>query len=236
MGAGTAPIPLFAMIDVRHKLTALIKSELYGGGDKNEGRAALRARQGLDELFLEPGKLPDDVTKDLMRATVLVTLAEQSALLTQARDAGGGSIKGIKAELFKLIEDPDRFDRFIDADKAAICRTACGVSFLVKRRLHVIDDTIRGRGIPYMAAPVPRRSTNWVRFILGALAASAISVGVRGGFAGLSLADIAVVLLGGAAALAALLALFSPLLLLRVIDRYRDRRAAEKAAKVTPRP
>ena len=39
------------MIDVRHELTALIKSELYGGGDKTEGRAALTARRGLDEFF-----------------------------------------------------------------------------------------------------------------------------------------------------------------------------------------
>jgi hypothetical protein len=48
-------VPLSRMIDdVRHELTALIESELYGGGDKTEGRAALTARQGLDEFFFTP--------------------------------------------------------------------------------------------------------------------------------------------------------------------------------------
>ena len=33
-------VPLSRMIDLRRELTILIKSELYGGGDKIEGRAA----------------------------------------------------------------------------------------------------------------------------------------------------------------------------------------------------
>jgi hypothetical protein len=35
---------------MRHELTALIKQNLYGGGSKDEGRAALIARNQLDDF------------------------------------------------------------------------------------------------------------------------------------------------------------------------------------------
>jgi hypothetical protein len=35
------------MIDLRHELTVLIKSELYGDGDKIEGRAGHRHVNGI---------------------------------------------------------------------------------------------------------------------------------------------------------------------------------------------
>lgn len=37
LGAGLPGVPVARLIDARHELTALIKSELYGGGDKLEG-------------------------------------------------------------------------------------------------------------------------------------------------------------------------------------------------------
>ncbi len=37
LGAGSPGIPLSHLIDIRHELTALIKSELYGGGNMMEG-------------------------------------------------------------------------------------------------------------------------------------------------------------------------------------------------------
>ncbi len=150
-------VPASYLIDLRHELTALIKSELYAGGNKMEGRAALIARRGLDEFFfhtkqsqLTRGNVAD--LGALKRAIILETLAEQVTLLEQARDAGGGSRKGIKAEMLKLMDDPDRFDRFNDEDKAAIRKMARGVSILAKIRFDHLHEAIRRRGIPYMSS------------------------------------------------------------------------------------
>jgi hypothetical protein len=50
--ADSPGLPISRLVDTRHELTALIKSELYGtGGNKIEGRAALMARRRLDEFF-----------------------------------------------------------------------------------------------------------------------------------------------------------------------------------------
>lgn len=148
-------VPVSRLIDLRDELTALIKSELYGGGNKTEGRAALLARQKLDEFFfhtkqshLTRGNVGDiDVLKS---GIILETLAEQVDLLDRARDAGGGSQKGIQTEMLKLMNDPDRFDRFSDKDKAAIREIARGWSFFAKSRLQRLHEAIRRRGIPYM--------------------------------------------------------------------------------------
>ncbi|HEY1884822.1 MAG TPA: hypothetical protein VGG86_02085 [Roseiarcus sp.] len=141
-------VPLSRMIDLRHELTFLIKSELYGGGDKIEGRAALTARQRLDGFFFHTNPLGATAAEldGLKSAIILTTLAEQADLLAQARDAGGG----IKAEMLKLMNDPDRFDRFNDQDKAAIREIARGWSFFAKIRFKALHETIRRRGIPYM--------------------------------------------------------------------------------------
>jgi len=101
--------------------------------------AALMARRELDEFYFhtEQSQLTRGNVADLealKRAIILETLAEQVTLLEQARDAGGGSRKGIKAEMLKLIDDPDRFHRFNDEDKAAIREIARGVSFFAKIR------------------------------------------------------------------------------------------------------
>jgi hypothetical protein len=39
------------LVDMRHELTALIKQNLYGGGSKTEGQAALIARNNLDDFI-----------------------------------------------------------------------------------------------------------------------------------------------------------------------------------------
>ena len=153
--ADSPGVPISRLIDTRHELTALIKSELYGGGDKIEGRAALMARRGLDEFFFhtEQSQLTQGNVADLevlKSAIILETLGEQVDLLDQARDAGGGSQKGIQAEMLKLMEDPDRFDRFNDKDKAAIREIARGWSFFAKSRFKHLHEAIRRRGIPYM--------------------------------------------------------------------------------------
>src|SRR5215470_2020820 len=82
LAAGSPGVPLARLIDLRHELTALIKSELHGGGNKVEGRAALITRQRLDDFFFHTeqsqfagGNVADlDVLK---RAITLETLAEQ---------------------------------------------------------------------------------------------------------------------------------------------------------------
>ena len=150
--AGSAGVPLVRLIDARRELTALIKSELYGGGNKMEGRAALVARQRLDEFLFrtEQSQLTRGNVADLAalkRGIILETLAEQVTLLEQARNAGGGSRKGIKAEMLKLMDDPDRFDRFDDEDRAAIREIAGGVSFFAKIRFDHLHEAIRRRGI-----------------------------------------------------------------------------------------
>lgn len=96
MGVASPGLPLSRLIDIRGELTALIKSELYGGGNKMEGRAALIARRTLDEFFFHTQQLnvvPGNVADlDVLRsAIILETLAEQVELLDQARDAAGGS-------------------------------------------------------------------------------------------------------------------------------------------------
>ena len=95
--AESAGVPLARLIDARRELTALIKSELYGGGNKMEGRAALVARQRLDEFLF---RTEQSVTRGnvadlaaLKRGIILETLAEQVTLLEQARNAGGGPEK-----------------------------------------------------------------------------------------------------------------------------------------------
>jgi hypothetical protein len=85
-----AGVPLNRLIDIRHKLTALVTLELYSGGDKAEGRRALKARQHLDEFFFhtEPTGDPKAVVH-LRNAIINETLAEQLEFLEYARDIGG---------------------------------------------------------------------------------------------------------------------------------------------------
>jgi hypothetical protein len=89
-GLGVPPtgVPLSRLIDIRHELTALINSELYGGGgNKIEGRAALMARRGLHEFFFHTAMPEQDTLADhetLKSAIILMPLAEQLTLLEQA--------------------------------------------------------------------------------------------------------------------------------------------------------
>ena len=152
LGAGLPGVPLARLIDLRHDLTALIKSELYGDGNKVEGRAALIVRQSLDEFFFhsEQSQLAKGNVAELnplKMGIILETLAEQITLLEQAGNASGGSRKGIRTGMLKLMDDPDRFDRFNDEDKAAIREIAQGASFFAKSRFRRLHEGIRRRGI-----------------------------------------------------------------------------------------
>lgn len=151
--AESTGVPLGHLISARHKLTALIKTELYGGGSKVEGRAALIARRQLDEFFFRT--VPSDLAQGdvselepLKRAIILETLTEQISLLEQARD--GGSWKGIQAGMLMLMDDPDRLERFNDEDKATIRKIAHGWSFLATIRFNRLHEVIRRRATPYL--------------------------------------------------------------------------------------
>jgi hypothetical protein len=82
-GAGSLSVPASRLVDLRHELTALIKSELYGGGNKTEGRAALIARRELDKFFFdtEQSQLTRGNVADLdalKRAIILKRLPSRS--------------------------------------------------------------------------------------------------------------------------------------------------------------
>jgi hypothetical protein len=51
-------VPISRLVETRHELTALIKQNLYGGGSKPEGQAALIARNHLDDFVF---RMTDDM-------------------------------------------------------------------------------------------------------------------------------------------------------------------------------
>ncbi len=83
-------VPISRLIDTRHKFTALIKQNLYGKGSKDEGRAALIARNKLDEFVFDT--TDDMLTKGnsadlapLKRAIILETYSELLDILSDYR-------------------------------------------------------------------------------------------------------------------------------------------------------
>jgi hypothetical protein len=138
-------VPIRRLNDIRHKLTANIKFNLYGDGDRNEGRDALSARYKLDDFLFKAEQTPS-VEK---RAIILDTFLELLEILDQARDTGG-SRRGIKAEMQKLVDDPDRFDRFHDRDKAAIREMARGLAIFVKIRFNHLHESLRRQAGQFM--------------------------------------------------------------------------------------
>jgi hypothetical protein len=137
-------IPAGRLIDIRHKLTANIKFNLYRGGDRNEGRDALAARYKLDD-FLFKEQTPNVGKK----AIILDTFLELLEILDHARDIGR-TRKGIKAEMQKLVDDPDRFDRFHDRDKAAIREMARGLAIFIKIRFDHLHKSVRRQAGQFM--------------------------------------------------------------------------------------
>jgi len=143
------------LIQIRHKTTANIKFNLYGGGDRNEGRAALQARDSLDDFIFKAeqtdlvrGQIKE--TNVLKRAIILETFGELLEILDRGRELGGGTRKGIKAEIKKLMHDPDRLNRFNDNDKAAIREIASGLAIFAKSRFDRLHVALRRRARQFM--------------------------------------------------------------------------------------
>ena len=102
---------------MRHKLTALIKENLYGGGLKPEGQAALIARNHLDDFvfgttddMLVKGKAADLVP--LKRAIILETYTELLAILDDYSRRFGRGGKAVKQGMSAVLSDPDVFGQF----------------------------------------------------------------------------------------------------------------------------
>jgi hypothetical protein len=155
LGEGSGGVHVSRFVDIRHRLTAIIKFNLYGAGDRDEGRAALLARDRLDDFIfharqsnLVGGRIEE--TDVLKRAIILETFGELLDILDHAHDAGGGTSKGVRAEMQKLRDDPDRFDRFNDVDKAAIQEMACGLAIFVKSRFRHLHEGLRRRAGQFM--------------------------------------------------------------------------------------
>jgi hypothetical protein len=105
------------LVDMRHELTALIKQNLYGGGSKTEGQAALIARNNLDDFIfrttddmLVKGKGAD--LAPLKRAIILETYAELLAILDDYSRRFGLGGKAVKQGMSAVLSDPDVFGRF----------------------------------------------------------------------------------------------------------------------------
>ena len=119
-------VPLSRLIDARHAFTALIKQNLYGGGLKTEGQAALIARNHLDDFFF---RMTDDMivkgtSADLApvkRAIILETHAELLDVLSDYAGRFGRGGKAAKQGMLTILADPDVLGRF-DSDRQAQIR------------------------------------------------------------------------------------------------------------------
>lgn len=132
-------VPLSRLIDTRDELTVLIKQNLYGGGSKLEGQAALIARNSLDKSFF--GMTDDalvtgsvDNLRPLWRGIILETYGELLEILDDyARRFGTGG-KAVKQGMSAIASDPDVLGRFDSVRQSEIQAIAAGLPMLAQRR------------------------------------------------------------------------------------------------------
>ena len=145
-------VPIGKLIDTRQELSALIKANLYDytGGNKNEGRAALIARQSLDKFILDTPPMNGDAKKvreTYISATTLTTIGELCDIL----DAYYAKASGMaRAAMAYLVADKDALSRFDTECQQAIDKIAHGSEWLANRRFKNLHKSIRRSGIPYM--------------------------------------------------------------------------------------
>jgi hypothetical protein len=136
------------LVDTRHELTALIKQNLYGGGSKPEGQAALIARNHLDDFvfnttdnMLVTGSVDD--LRPLKRGIILETYSELLTILDDyARRVGNGG-KAVKQGMSAIVSDPDVLGRFDSDRQAQIRAIATGWPFLAQGRFDRLHLSIR---------------------------------------------------------------------------------------------
>jgi hypothetical protein len=143
------------LVDTRHKLTALIKQNLYGGGSKPEGQAALIARNSLDDFVF---RMTDDMlvkgtSADLVplkKAIILETYGELLAILSDYSRRFGRGGKAVKQGMSAVLSDPDVFGRFSGHHQTKIRAIAAGSSLFAKRRFDRLHMSIRTEAGKYM--------------------------------------------------------------------------------------
>jgi hypothetical protein len=141
-------VPISRLVDTRHELTALIKQNLYGGGSKPEGQAALIARNHLDDFvfrttddMLVKGKSGD--LAPLKQAIILETYSELLAILDDYSRRFGGGGKAVKQGMSAVLSDPDVFGRFDSDRQAQIRAIASGWPLLAQGRFDRLHLSIR---------------------------------------------------------------------------------------------
>ena len=146
------PLPIARLIEIRHMLTANIGFNLYGAGSKEDGRAALKVRDTLDEMVFNAG--PTDLLdgnteglRTLKKAIKLETLSERSEILENVAKAAGGTGKKLKQEVMKVITDPDRYERFIPDHQNLLQETATGWTFLAFQKFNKIMRSIQDQAL-----------------------------------------------------------------------------------------
>ena len=143
------------VLDVRDKLTVLIKQNLYGRGSKPEGQAALITRNLLDDyLFrLTVDTLVEGTVAGLVslkRAIIIERYAELCHILDDYSRRFGRGGKAIKQGMSAVLSDPDVFGRF-DADQQnKIQAIATGPSLFAKWRFDRLHLSIRREGGRYI--------------------------------------------------------------------------------------
>jgi len=148
-------VPVSRLIDTRHKLTALIKGSLDGTETKEEGRAALIARNAIDEFVFHTtdDMLVKGIVSDLVplkRAIILETFAELLDILENSWRRFGRFGRAAKLGMLAVTSDPDLIGRFNDDDRAKIRAIASGSAFLAKRRLNALLLSIRVKAGKFM--------------------------------------------------------------------------------------
>jgi hypothetical protein len=141
-------VPVSRLADVRHKLTALIKENLYGGGSKSEGQAALIARNHLDDFvfdttddMLVTGSVDD--LRPLKRGIILETYEELLNILDDyARRFGSGG-KAVKQGMSAIVSDRDVLGRFNSDRQAQIRAIATGWPLFAQGRFDRLHLSIR---------------------------------------------------------------------------------------------
>jgi hypothetical protein len=83
------------------------------------------------------------------RAVIIFTFVELIGILDRAREAGRRTGKSIKTEMGKLLNDPDRFDRIHDRDKAAIRQMASGLAIFARMRFDRLHESLRVRAAEF---------------------------------------------------------------------------------------
>jgi hypothetical protein len=141
-------VPISRLIDGRQELTLLIKQNLYGGGSKPEGQAALIARNSLDKSIfrmtdndLMTGSV--DNLRPLKSAIILETYGELLEILEDYACRFGNGGKAVKQGMSAVACDPDVLGRFDSDRQAEIQAIAAGLPMLAQGRFDRLHLSIR---------------------------------------------------------------------------------------------